>query len=281
MNIYKKTTEFIDKGIPIVVISVIEKHGEGPVEVGKKLLLSKTNQAFGTVGGGALEYRAREDAKELFRTKRSLTRTYLLDENQSVADAVSLPMACGGKVTLFFEYVGPSEYVYVFGGGHVGQALVNVLSTMNFHITVIDDRKEVIDAFIGGDEVIHQPFVDYILERGILQDSFVVVCTPSHEHDYDIIDTILKQKINVKYMGMLCSLSKLMDYLKKTKETHSIDVDLSNLYSPIGLDIGGGSPAEIAISIASEIIAVSNKKTGHLHMRERMKNDTYRYWENK
>jgi xanthine dehydrogenase accessory factor len=279
MNIYQMTNKFINEGTPIVVISVIEKVGEGPVEVGKKLLLTVHNEAFGTVGGGALEYSAREYCKTIFSTKKSETKTYLLNEGKVLKDATTLPMVCGGKVTLFFEYIGPNEYIYIFGAGHVGQALTNVLKTMNYHITVIDERKEVIDQFKGGDEVILSPFANYIEENGLQEDSFIVVCTPSHKYDYNVIDKVIEKKIKLKYLGMLCSPQKLQDYLTVTYDKFSKNIDLSNFYSPIGLDTGGGSPEEIAISIASEILVVSNKKTGHKHMRETTLNGTHRYWE--
>jgi len=278
MNIYQLTSEFTSKGVPIIVISAIDKQGEGPVEVGKKLLVTIANEAFGTVGGGALEYHAREYCKELFQAKKSVTRTYLLHEGKVIDDATTLPMACGGKVTLFFEYIGPSEYIYIFGAGHVGQALTNVLMTMNFHITVIDERPEVIAQFKGGHDVVLSPFAEYIKTNGLVEGSFVIVCTPSHKYDYNVIHQVIEQGINVKYIGMLCSLPKLKDYLDKTYATFGKDIDLTNFYSPIGLDIGGGSPEEIAISIASEILAVSHGKTGHKHMRELMTNDSYRYW---
>lgn len=278
MNIFQSTAEYVAKGIPIIVVSAIEKQGEGPVEVGKKMLVTMDNHAIGTVGGGALEYEAREYCKVLFQHKRSETKTYLLHEGKLIADATTLPMACGGKVTLFFEYIGPSEYIYIFGAGHVGQALTKVLQTMNFHITVIDEREDVIAKFEGGHDVVHSPFAAYIETHGLMPGSFVVVCTPSHKYDYNVIHQVIKQKLDIKYIGMLCSLKKLRDYLDKTYETFGRDIDLSNFYSPIGLDTGGGSPEEIAISIASEILVVSNNKTGHKHMRELMLDDSYRYW---
>jgi xanthine dehydrogenase accessory factor len=70
MNIYQLTNKFINEGVPIIVVSVVEKKGDGPVEIGKKLLVTKHEQAFGTVGGGALEYDAREYCKELFKTRK-------------------------------------------------------------------------------------------------------------------------------------------------------------------------------------------------------------------
>jgi xanthine dehydrogenase accessory factor len=278
MNIYQLTNKYINEGVPFVVISVVEKHGEGPVEVGKKLLLTIHNDAFGTVGGGALEYAARDYCEEIFKTKKSVTKTYLLNEGKILKDATTLPMACGGKVTLFFEYVGPNEYIYIFGAGHVGQALTNVLKTMNYHITVVDEREHVIKQFKGADDLVHMPFAQYIEDFGVKDDSFVIVCTPSHKYDYNVIDKVLENKIPLKYIGMLCSPKKLREYLDLTYEKFSREIDLSNFYSPIGLDTGGGSPEEIAISIASEILVVSNHKKGHKHMREAFQNDSYRYW---
>lgn len=278
MNLHHRIAHYTKEGVPIVVITATDKHGEGPVEVGKKLLLTNHDDAFGTVGGGALEYEAREFAKSLFVTKKSTTKTYLLNEGNIIDDAETLPMVCGGKVTLFFEYIGPQETVYIFGGGHVGQALVRVLETMNFHTIIIDDRPEIVERFVGGDEVILSPFVGYIENQGLEDNAMVVVCTPSHKYDYSVIHKVLHDKIPVKYIGMLCSIRKLKDYLDKTYDVFGKDIDLSNLYLPIGLDLGGGSPEEIAISIASELLAVSHQKSNHKHMREMVKHDAYRYW---
>ncbi len=111
-----------------------------------------------------------------------------------------------------------------------------------------------------------------------MEDSFVIVCTPSHKHDYNVINKVIEKKIKLQYIGMLCSPEKLNDYLGKTYDTFGKDVDLSNFYSPIGLDLGGGSPEEIAISISSEILAVSHSKEGHLHMREALNDGKHSYW---
>ncbi len=280
MNIYNKITEYNQKGIPLIIVSVVEKSGDGPVEVGKKMIVTKDDHAFGTVGGGALEYNARELCKDLLKSRKSIMKTYLLNEGKVVENMETLPMTCGGVVKLFFEYIGPKEFIYIFGAGHVGQALTNILKTMNFHVTVVDEREAVINQFIGGDKVVNMPFVEYIEKKGLEENSFVVVCTPSHKHDYNVINKVIEKQIALKYIGMLCSTEKLKDYLGKTYQLHGKKIDLSNFYSPIGLDLGGGSPEEIAISITSEILAISHKKQGHLHMREALNDGNNRYWEN-
>ncbi len=79
-------------------------------------------------------------------------------------------------------------------------------------------------------------------------------------------------------MGMLSSPDKLKDYLDKTYEKFGKAINLKDFYSPVGLNLGGGSPEEIAISITAEILAISNGKTQLQHMRENVY-DQYRYWE--
>jgi xanthine dehydrogenase accessory factor len=267
-------------GIDMVLVTAIQKEGEGPVEVGKKLLVVETGEFFGTVGGGALEHYAIEKAKKLLKTRSHLTEKYLLDKGKVTPEAKTLPMVCGGIVTLFYEFLGVKNFVYIFGAGHVGQALVHVLKPLNFHLTVIDERKEIVDAFKGGDVVHHQHFAEFIEEKKIKDNSFVVVCTPSHTYDYHVINKIIELNLKPKYIGMLCSADKLKIYLDETYKKFGKDINLSHFYSPIGLDLGGGSPEDIAISIAAEILAIHFGKKDQKHMRETI-DDNHRYWENK
>lgn len=255
-------------GETCILVTVVEKQGECPSSLGKKMLVCEDNNTFGTVGGGALEHYAINMSKKLLLEKGSLLEKYILNEGEIIKDTTTLKMACGGKVSLYYDYIGKKANVYIFGAGHVGQALVNVLKTLNYFITVIDERKEILEAFIGADEKVHSSFTDFIIEKGIKDNSYVIVCTPSHEHDYNVISKVIQLNLKPKYIGMLCSQAKLKTYLKKVTEKFGDDIDLSNFYSPIGLDIGGGSPEEIAISISSEILAVYHNKMGHKHMRD-------------
>lgn len=265
-ELYDKISTYRQHNIDLIVITAVEKEGEGPVEIGKKLIVTK-DELFGTVGGGALEHHAINQARKLLCERKHLLEKYYLNQGEVIQDAKTLPMVCGGIVTLFYEYVGFKNIVYIFGGGHVGQALAKVLFPLGFQLIVIDPRKEIIDPFIDAHEKHHASFVDFIKKEGIKNDSFVVVCTPSHTHDYHVLHHIIKEQIKPKYIGMLCSLTKLKDYLDKTYESFGKDIDLSHFYSPIGLDLGGGSPEEIAISITAEILAIHHQKTGHKHLR--------------
>lgn len=266
MNIYDEIAVLTGKGKACMLVTTVEKTGEGPVEVGKKMIVCSNGHSTGTVGGGALEFYAREKCKLLIEQKQNVLEKYYLNEGEILSDAKTLPMVCGGTVTLFYEYIGPDAYIYIFGAGHVGQATVNILKTMNFHITAIDDRTPVIDAFTGADRKVESSFVDFIRNEGICDGGYVLVCTPSHKYDYNVLEEIIGLGQKPEYIGMLCSLPKLRNFLERIKERFG-DVDLSNFYSPVGLDTGGGSPEEIAVSICAEILTVKNKKEGHKHMR--------------
>ena len=272
VDIYAKLAELRKEGKDVVIVTVTEKDGMGPADVGKKMLVTEGNVAFGTVGGGAIEYYARKKWKEVLKTRQSFTEKYVLIDREIHVDdgSVVLPMACGGRATLFYEFLGPKQYVYIFGAGHCGAALARVLKPLGFFTTIIDERDHVINALDDSADVkVNEGFVEYIEKHGIPNDRYIVVCTPSHTNDYNVLNKILELKIKPKYFGMLCSKKKIADYLAKSYETYGKDIDLSNFYSPIGLQTGGDSPEEVAISIAGEILSVFyGKEDINSHMRD-------------
>ena len=272
VDIYKELDNLRKQGKDAVIVTVTEKSGMGPADVGKKMLVTEGNIAFGTVGGGAIEYYAREKCKEVLDNRVSFSEKYVLnDRTVSVDDgSIILPMACGGRVTLFYEFVGPKQYVYIFGAGHCGAALARVLKPLGFYITIIDERDYVINALDDAADVkVNEGFVEYIEKHGLPDNRYIVVCTPSHQNDFHVLNKILELKVKPKYFGMLCSKKKIGDYLAKAYEIYGKDIDLTNFYSPIGLQTGGDSPEEVAISIAGEILSVFyNKADINSHMRD-------------
>lgn len=272
VDIYKELDKLRKQGKDAVIVTVTEKSGMGPADVGKKMLVIEGNVAFGTVGGGTIEYYAREKCKEVLKKRISFSEKYILnDRTVSVDDgSIILPMACGGKVTLFYEFVGPKQYVYIFGAGHCGAALARVLKPLGFFTTIIDERDYVINALDDAADVkVNEGFVEYIEKHGLPDNQYIVVCTPSHQNDFHVLNKILELKIKPKYFGMLCSKKKIGDYLEKAYQLYGKDIDLTNFYSPIGLQTGGDSPEEVAISIAGEILSVFyNKADINSHMRD-------------
>ncbi len=272
VDIYSKIHEYNKLGFDLVLVTVTEKSGMGPADVGKKMLVVENGEAFGTVGGGAIEFYAREKCKDVIKERKSFSEKYVLCDREVYVDneEVVLPMACGGKVTLFYEFVGPKQYVYIFGAGHCGAALARTLKPLGFHVTIIDERKVVIDALDDSADVkVISGFVDYIEKHGLRDNAYIVVCTPSHQNDYHVLNKILEKKYKPAYFGMLCSKKKIADYLERAYQEYGKDIDLSNFYSPIGLNIGGNSPEEIAISISGEMLSIYYGKSElNAHLRD-------------
>ena len=270
MDIYEKVSEIKKKGQDLVIVTVTDKEGMGPADIGKKMIVTDKGEHFGTIGGGSIELYAINRCKDVIASRQSLSEKYVLsDESVKVEESeVKLNMACGGKATLFYEFVGPKQYVYIFGAGHCGKALSISLHNLGYFVTVIDPRAEVLSEIDKAvDKQILCNFETFINKNNIKENSFVVVGTPSHEHDFAVLDKIISEHINPKYFGMLCSKKKIAEYLSLLEKKYGKSLDLSNLYSPIGLDIGGVSPEEIAVSIASEIQSVYYNKKEVSHMR--------------
>ncbi|MFA5068438.1 MAG: XdhC/CoxI family protein, partial [Candidatus Izemoplasmatales bacterium] len=265
---YERYFDLKRRGIPIMVVTAVAKEGSGPVDVGKKMVVFGERESFGTVGGGAIEHLAQDQARQLLKERRHLLQTYLLDEEKVIPNTQTVPMVCGGQVTLYYEYVGPRATVYLFGAGHVGQALARILHTLDFHLIVIDPRDEVLKRFEMADEKYNDSFADFITRNSLEPQSLVVVATPAHQSDYHVINKIIELQLEPRYVGMLCSPEKLADYLERTTREFGKEVNLSYFYSPIGLDTGGNTPEEIAVSISAEMLAVIHGKTGHKHLRE-------------
>lgn len=266
MDIFGKISALKERGELAVLITVVEKEGEGPVAVGNRMLLDDSGNLSGTVGGGALEHFAVEKARQILISGNNLLESYFLQEGKLVESGVSLPMACGGKVTLFYEKVGSGESVYIFGGGHVGAAVSRVLEMIGFYTHIIDERKEVLSALETGKQKHLCHFEEFIEKGKIDSNSWILVCTPSHQFDFEVVEAVLTHKIDPKYLGLLASGKKKKVLLERLGSESELNRDL--FFCPVGLDTGGVSPNEIAISIAAEMMSVKYRKTGHLHLKD-------------
>ncbi|GAB4371538.1 MAG: hypothetical protein Kow0042_14330 [Calditrichia bacterium] len=97
--------------------------------------------------------------------------------------------------------------------------------------------------------------------------AFILIMTQGHGFDYEILAAILKRKITVKYIGIIASRSKAEALIRKVKENFGDGVDLSNIFTPVGIDIGGSTESEIALSIAAELQAIRyGKAVNHLRI---------------
>lgn len=250
----------MDEQKPCGMATVVGIRGSIPTEVGSKILVSGEGQILaGTVGGGALE------AVIIHKLVRAIAngQPVYVEHHLTDDEAGTLGMTCGGSIQLFLEpYVGPAELVLV-GGGHVNQAVAKLAAELDYRVTVIDDRPQWAhqDYFPEAQAIevvktLKAPFDS--LKRP--ENSYLVIATRCHATDRLVIREALKHQW--KYVGMIGSRYKIEKIVGELKDEGLYGPLEGRFHAPIGLDLGGKSPAAVALSIVAEIQMVRNGRTG-------------------
>lgn len=298
----------------VVLMVVVHTEDDTPGKPGFKMAVAPDAALSGTVGGGALEHRLVERARDMLEAGESaavLTRHELPDYG---ADE-PLEMICGGTQTValcpltrsdeatveqiltclregetvrlrltpegmslvagrpegdrhtfthqgerwqYEETLGYADTVYIVGGGHVGLALSRALAPLELRIVVIDERPEV--ETLKRNRWAHEkcvvPFDSVAEEIPEGEGTYVVIATPQHSADECVLRQLVRKRL--RYLGMLGSTTKVRQIMANMREDGFSEEDLGRVRSPVGLPIGSHTPAEIAISIAAEIIKVKN-----------------------
>lgn len=243
-----------------VLCSIVSSRGSTPREAGAKMLVLEDGRTLGTIGGGAVEYRAVRRAGELLREGRSDTKTYDLSSGGETG------MICGGTVEVLFQYIAPgspqalealepdtADRVLLFGAGHVAQALVPVLALADFSVEVWDDRKE-IPCPAGACTMHHGPYEEALSRlEPIGAEDYIVVMTHGHRADCEVLSQALRTP--AKYIGCIGSQGKAAAIRERLLTAGFTQGEVSRIHSPIGLPIGGKAPGEIAVSVAAQLIA--------------------------
>ncbi|MDP7423750.1 MAG: XdhC/CoxI family protein [bacterium] len=183
------------------------------------------------------------------------------------------PSLCATKTTwLYHEALSPTPDLIIFGCGHISLHLARMAANLGFRITVVDDRPYFADPkrFPEADRVVVSEFETAWGNLSPGSSTYVIIVTRGHKHD----DTVLRQTLlkDHEYIGMIGSRHKVKQIVKKLLDDGIREEKLLRLYSPIGLDIGAETPAEIAVSIMAEIIALRSRgfdpKRTYTHMRK-------------
>jgi len=159
-----------------------------------------------------------------------------------------------GRGVLVEQVEVPAKAV-ICGGGHVARAVAPAALAAEFAVTVLDDREEFADPRrFPGAKVVLGAF-DGALERlSIDASSYVVIVTRGHVHDMDVLVQALRTP--ARYVGVMASRSKRARMVAALREAGLGEDALARVHSPIGLDIGAETPAELAVSIVAEMIQV-------------------------
>ena len=164
------------------------------------------------------------------------------------------------EVELFIEYITGKPHLAICGGGHIALPLCNIAKMLDFKVTVIDDRLEFanIDRFPMADNILCKDFNEALEEIKPNKSTYFVIITRGHKDDRKCLEKILKN--DFFYVGMIGSKGKVEFVINNMLENGYTKEEIDKVHTPIGLSIGGQTPAEIAVSIAGEIILEKNKK---------------------
>ncbi|MBN2489238.1 MAG: XdhC family protein, partial [Planctomycetes bacterium] len=167
---------------------------------------------------------------------------------------------------LQYEYVEAARRLSIFGGGHVGAALAAMACGAGFLTTVFDNRTELSweGRLPSAVTLVLGPYTD--AGRRIEPGSYLVVMTHAHRWDEDAVKALGAEALSrLKYVGVIGSRSKTRAMWRALAEAGIRPGP--NFYMPIGLNLGGNTPADIAVSILAELVAVAHGTAGMPHLR--------------
>lgn len=264
-DIFSTIVELQRQGRTAVLVTVVAKQGHVPLDPPARMLVDAGGRVAGTVGGGAIEKHALADAQAVLADGEPRLREYLLDQDRPGTHDVATGMLCGGKVTLFYERLAPARRVYLFGAGHIGQALAPLLPPLGLVPVLVDCRPEFLS---GRSELCLQAGPDYATLPDLpdLDGSAVVVATHGHAGDQRVLAAVLGSGARPWYVGLIASTRKWRQLARELRDELGDDAPLACVRAPAGLRLGGRSPAAIALAIAAEMQAALTGEGEHDHL---------------
>jgi xanthine dehydrogenase accessory factor len=236
----------------VVEILVKETRGSAPREAGARMWVSATDTR-GTIGGGNLEYKALAIAREMLLGGESRReRRFVLGD--------ALGQCCGGTVTLEFAAVEdfPAEpagelHVVLFGAGHVGRELARILGRLPCTLTWVDSRPEAFPPAVEPNtRVLIEDEPAWAVDDAPANACFLVM-THSHALDYEIVERVLKRN-DYRFLGLIGSETKAAKFKVRLARK---GLAAERLACPIGIVKAGKHPAEVAVSVAAQLIALA------------------------
>jgi xanthine dehydrogenase accessory factor len=230
----------------------VRASGSTPQRTGAKMLVFADGRTVGTIGGGCYENDALGRARDAIASGTPALVKY--DLNDDFVEESGL--ICGGQMEVYIDPIAPTPPLYVIGAGHVGWHLGRMATDAGFRLHVVDDREKFANAdrFPAADTIEVDDLAAWLHRVELAPSAFVVVVTRGHTHDFEAVRALAAR--DLRYLGLIGSRAKVARIFDAL-EAEGMPLEcLARVHAPIGLDIGAVSPAEIAISILAELIAV-------------------------
>ena len=251
---------------PAVCITVHSTRGSVPREAGTWMLVFAQGE-WGTIGGGHLEFEALASARALLNAPSAdpspVEKRFVLGP--------SLGQCCGGEVVVQLARVTAQDIprlqlsherrlqpLALFGGGHVGKALVQVLAPLPFAVRWIDSRDEIFPNDIAPQVNCEHSNPVHAAVADLVPNSAVLIMSFSHAEDLDVVIACLqrqRQKGDLPYVGLIGSATKWASFRSRLRERGFTEAECDHVTSPIGVTgISGKEPEVIAVAVAAQLL---------------------------
>ncbi len=240
---------------------VVRAEGSTPRPAGAKMFVHADGRLTGTVGGGKFEALVREEAlAALASTGRApRLREYPLREGEPG----SFGAVCGGTVTVFIEPVGALERVLVCGGGHCGRAIARLAAECGLHAVLFDDRAELLaEPPAGVRPATGTPVAEVLAAFSPGPRDGVIAANRQPALDRAVVAATLRLDPRPGYIGMIGSRRKVLRVWDELAAEGWDREEFARVRAPMGLDLGGDSPTEIAVSVMAELLPALRGASG-------------------
>ncbi|OUR94520.1 xanthine dehydrogenase accessory protein XdhC [Flavobacteriales bacterium 34_180_T64] len=247
--------QYEEKQEPVALVTVTKCLGSTPCVVSSRMIVTKSGMIHGTIGGGKLEFKAIDEAVTAINENRIIELTFTLGPE--------FEQCCGGKVELIIEPMNQSPELFLFGAGHIGVEICKLLADTPFKVNLIDSREDWFSKIdvpktITTISVNTNDFKTFKDAVRWSTNCYVLVLTHDHAIDFDVISLALQN--GTKYIGLIGSKTKRVRFNNMLINDLNIKEGMSNVVCPIGIDLGGNAPKEIAISVVAQLLQVHYKE---------------------
>lgn len=241
-DVFSKMRKLRDAGVAMARATAITNHHPLP---GRTRVFGRDGSDFGGLRGAAVDLLLKETAHEVMRSDRPKRISLAID---------------GGNIEVFVEPVS-LPLILLFGGGHVSGAITTIAKSADFRIIIIDDREMFAtkDRHPGAAEAIVSDWEAAVARFAPATDARCVVVTRGHKDDERVLLEMARRGYDPVYLGMIGSRTKQILVLQNLRAAGVPESFISKIKTPIGLDIGARTHAEIAISVVAELIQLRRK----------------------
>ncbi len=257
-EVFAAANDALTRGETVALVTIVRAQGSTPQRVGAKMLVYADGRTVGTIGGGCYENDAFWKAREAIASGAPALVKYELSDDFAEENG----LICGGQMDVYIEPLAAAPRLYIIGAGHIGWHLGRLAQETGFKIHVVDDREKFANAerFAGAAEIVVDDIPSWLEHADLPADAYVAVVTRGHQHDLSALRALVRRPL--RYLGMIGSKAKVTRVYDALASEGVAPETLKTVHAPIGLDIGAVTPAEIAVSILAEMIAVRHGRVG-------------------